>query len=55
MENKPLDKMTDLELCKIQQLVYGQLMQAQANIQAINAEIQKRETKVPIVDKVEKK
>jgi len=43
--NQDIKKMTDLELAEIQGQVYQQLMQAQGNLQIINAEVQRRKPK----------
>jgi len=45
MEQKPLDKYTDLELAKLQGQLYQQFMQIQGNLIAVNGEIEKRTPK----------
>jgi len=46
--NKTLDQFTDLELVKAQGQVYQQIMQNQANLQAINLEVDRREKLVNV-------
>lgn len=45
MENKPIDKFTDLELAKLQGELYTSLMQIQNNLIVVRAEIEKRTPK----------
>jgi hypothetical protein len=42
MENKTIDSWTDLELAELQGQSYNELMRIQANLQAIQTEINKR-------------
>jgi hypothetical protein len=51
MENKTIESYTDLELCELQGQSYNELMRAQANLQVIIQEINKRKP----VGKAEKK
>ena len=42
MENKPIEKFTDLELAKLSGQLYQQLMQVQNNLMVVSREIEKR-------------
>lgn len=43
MPNKPISEYSDIELAKIQQQEYEMLIRSQNNLQAISAEIKRRE------------
>lgn len=49
MEQKPLEKFTDLELAKASGQLYTQLMQIQSNLIMVNQEIEKRTPKVEVI------
>ena len=51
MENKKIEEYSDLELAELQGATYNELMRAQANLQVIIQEINRRKP----VEKIEKK